>query len=117
MSAREGGAGWLGQPKAEAQWRVVAVTQWKGKREWAGRVGRRGGPWLGRMRSWGRIQNEILFEFQLILEFGRTMENYTRRFRRNFTWGFFLKSSRLSNYFRKLINKCFHLILFILNAT
>jgi hypothetical protein len=44
---REGGAGWLGRPKAEAQWRVAAVAQWEGKGEWAGRGGRRGGPRLG----------------------------------------------------------------------
>jgi hypothetical protein len=38
----------------------------------------------------------------LILEFGRTLENCTRRFRRNFDMGIFLKSSRLSMYFRKM---------------
>jgi hypothetical protein len=39
--------------------------------------------------------------FQLILEFGRTLENCTRRFRKKFDMGIFLKSSRLSKYFRE----------------
>jgi hypothetical protein len=29
--------GWLGWPKAEAQWRVVAVAKWEGK--WSGPAG------------------------------------------------------------------------------
>jgi hypothetical protein len=68
VSAREDGADWLGQPKAEAQWRVVVVAQWEGKGEWAGQGGRRSGPQLGQIRSRARIQKEILFKFQLILE-------------------------------------------------
>jgi hypothetical protein len=48
--------------------------------DWAGQGGRRGGPRLGRIRSRARIQKKILFKFQLILEFGRTLENYTRKF-------------------------------------
>jgi hypothetical protein len=36
-------------------------------------------------RRWAKVQIEILFKFQLIfLEFGRTLENCTRRFRWNF---------------------------------
>jgi hypothetical protein len=58
---REGGAGWLGRRKAEAQWRVVVAAQWEGKGEMAGGGGRRGGPLLGRIRSRARIQKEILF--------------------------------------------------------
>jgi hypothetical protein len=50
--------------------------------------GRRGGPRLGRIQSRARIQKEILFEFQLILEFGRTLENCTRRFRSFDMWIF-----------------------------
>jgi hypothetical protein len=39
-------------------------------------------------RRWGKVQKEILFEFQLMfLEFGRTLENCTRRFRWNFYKG------------------------------
>jgi hypothetical protein len=89
MSAREGGAGWLGQPKAEASWRVVA--HWEGKGEWAGQGGRRGRPRLGRIWSHATIQKEIPFEFQFILEFGRTLENCTGRFRRNFDMAIFPK--------------------------
>jgi hypothetical protein len=86
-----GRVGWLGRPKVEAQWRVVAVAQWEGKGEWADRGRRRGGPRVGRIRSWARIQKEILFEFQLILEFDRTLKNCTRRFRRNFDMEIFSK--------------------------
>jgi hypothetical protein len=46
---------------------------------------------VGRIRSRARIQKEIIFEFQLILEFGRTLENCTRRFRRNFDMEIFPK--------------------------
>jgi hypothetical protein len=91
VSVREGGVCWLGRPKAEAQWRVVPAAQWEGKGEWAGQGGRRGGPRLGRIRSRARIKKEILFKFQMILEFGRTLENCTRRFRRNFVMGIFPK--------------------------
>jgi hypothetical protein len=91
VSVREDGVGWPGRPKAETQWRVVAVAQWEGKGEWADRGGRRGGPRLGRIWSRARIQKEILFEFQLILEFDRTLEKYTRKFRRNFDMGIFPK--------------------------
>jgi hypothetical protein len=91
VSVREGGAGWLGWPKAEAQWWVAAVAQWEGKGEWASRDRRRGGPRLGQIQSRAKIQKEILFEFQLILEFGRTLEDYTRRFRRNFDMEIFPK--------------------------
>jgi hypothetical protein len=91
VSVREGGAGGLGRPKAEAQWWVAAAAQWEGKGEWAGWGGRRGGLWLGRIQSRARVQKEILFEFQLILEFGRTLKNCTRRFRRNFDMWIFSK--------------------------
>jgi hypothetical protein len=94
VSAREDGADWLGRPKAEAQWRVVAVAQWEGKGEWAGHGGRRSGPQLGQIRSRARIQKEILFKFQLILEIQGDLGGIL-------AWGFFLKSTRLSKYFRK----------------
>jgi hypothetical protein len=42
-------------------------------------------------RRWAKAQKEILFEFQLILEFGRTFENCTRRFRKKFDMGIFPK--------------------------
>jgi hypothetical protein len=35
------------------------------------------GGWVENWR-WTQAQKEILFEFQLILEFGRTLENCTR---------------------------------------
>jgi hypothetical protein len=63
----------------------------EGKGEWAGRGGRRGGPRLGRIQSRARIQKEILFKFQLILEFGRILKNCTGRFRRKFYMGIFPK--------------------------
>jgi hypothetical protein len=39
----------------------------------------------------GHNSKEILFEFQLILEFGRTLKNSTRRFIRNLDTGIFPK--------------------------
>jgi hypothetical protein len=63
----------------------------KGKREWAGRGGRRGGSWLSRIRSRAITQKDFIFEFQLILEFDMTLQNCTRRFRRNFDMGIFPK--------------------------
>jgi hypothetical protein len=82
---RPGRAGWLGWQKAEAQLRLAVVAQKEGRGEWGGRGGRRGGSRLG------QNSKEILFEFQLILEFGRTLENCTRRFRRNLDMGIFPK--------------------------
>jgi hypothetical protein len=46
--------------------------------------------WVENWR-WGNAQKEILFEFQLILEFGRTLENCTRRFRKKFDMEIFPK--------------------------
>jgi hypothetical protein len=60
--------------------RGVGRPGWKERRALAGRI-----------RSQARIQKEILFEFQLIFEFGRTLENCTWRFRRNFDMGIFPK--------------------------
>jgi hypothetical protein len=90
----KGGVGWLGQPKAEAEWRFGGGDPKGGKGEWVGWRGRRGGPRLGRIRSRARIQKNFFSNFNLFLEFGRTLEILTR--------GFFLKSSRLSKYFRKM---------------
>jgi hypothetical protein len=62
--------------------------------------GRLGGPAQGRgevgrgwveNRRWAKVQKEFLFEFQLILEFGRTLKNCTRRFRKKFDMGIFPK--------------------------
>jgi hypothetical protein len=43
--------------------------------------GRGLGGWA-KNRRWAQAQKEILFTFQLILEFGRTLKNCTRRFRK-----------------------------------
>jgi hypothetical protein len=48
------------------------------------------GSWVENQR-WAQAQKEILFEFQLILEFGRTLENCTRGFRKKFDMGIFPK--------------------------
>jgi hypothetical protein len=63
----EGGAGWLDQPKAKAQWRFGGGGAKGGKGEWAGRGGRRGGPRLGRIRSQARIQKKFFSNFNLFL--------------------------------------------------
>jgi hypothetical protein len=75
ISGVEGGTGRRRTCTHEAQLWLAAATKWEGKGEWAGQGERRGRPWLGQIRSWARVQKEILFEFQLILEFGRTLEN------------------------------------------
>jgi hypothetical protein len=101
VSVKEGG--WLAGPiKGRGPEVGGGAAQWEGKGEWAGQGGRRGGPRLGQIHSWDRIRKEFPFKFQLILEFDRNLENCTRRFRRNFGMGIFLKSSRLSKYFRKM---------------
>jgi hypothetical protein len=80
----EGGAGWQGRPKAESQRQFGGGCQKGRKGEWASRGGRRGGPRLGRIRSQARIQKNFFSNFNLFLEFGRTLEICTRRFRRDF---------------------------------
>jgi hypothetical protein len=87
----EGGMGWLGRPKAEAQWQFGGGGPKGGKGEWPGRGGRRGGPWLGRIRSRARIQKKFFLNFNLFLEFDRTLEIWTRRFRRDFDMRIFPK--------------------------
>jgi hypothetical protein len=87
----EGGAGWLGRPKAEAQWRFGGGGPKGGKGEWAGQGGRRGGSLLGQIQSWARIQKKFFSNFNLFLEFGRTLEICTRRFRRDFDTRIFPK--------------------------
>jgi hypothetical protein len=77
--------------------------------------------WVENWR-WAKVQKEFIFELQLILEFGRTLENCTMRLRKKFDMDIFpkifmsnfflsllvqfskvlLKSSRLSKYFRKM---------------
>jgi hypothetical protein len=87
----EGGAGWLGRPKAEAQWWFGGDGPKGGKGEWAGRGGRRGGPRLGRIRSRARIQKNFFSNFNFFLEFGRTLEICTRRLRMYFDMRIFPK--------------------------
>jgi hypothetical protein len=86
-----GGAGWLGRPKAEAQWRFGGSGPKGGKGECAGQGGRRGGLRLGRICSRARIQKKFFSNFNLFLEFGRTLEICTRRFRRDFDLRIFPK--------------------------
>jgi hypothetical protein len=97
----------MGQPEAKAQW-GGRLTAGPGRRRRPKRGGGGSGPTEGQgpsgwaeNRRWAQAQKEILFKFQLILEFGRTLENCTRRFRKKFDMGILLKSSRLSKYFRK----------------
>jgi hypothetical protein len=59
----KGGAGWLGRPKAEAQWWFGVGGPKEGKGEWAGRGRRRCGPRLGRIRSRARIQKKFFSNF------------------------------------------------------
>jgi hypothetical protein len=87
----KGGAGWLGRPKAKAYWRFGGSGPKGGKGEWAGRGGRGGGRRLGRIRSWARIQKEFFSNFNLFLEFGRTLEICTMGFRRDFDTRIFPK--------------------------
>jgi hypothetical protein len=62
---------------------VVASPVWAGEEEEANR---------GRAESGaGPEFKKNLFEFQLFLEFGRTLENCTRRFRKNIDMGIFPK--------------------------
>jgi hypothetical protein len=49
-----------------------------------------GHSWVKNQR-WAKAQKEIPFEFQLILEFGKNLENCTRRFRKKFDMGIFPK--------------------------
>jgi hypothetical protein len=79
----EGDAGWAGQ-RMMPSGGLAVVAQKGGKGEWAGRGGRRGGPRLGRIRSRARIQKKFFSNFNLFLKFDRTLEIYTRRFRRYF---------------------------------
>jgi hypothetical protein len=74
------------------------VGGWAWEKEAAQERRRGSGPTEGRgpggwakNRRWAQAQKEILFEFQLILEFGRTLENCTRRFRKKFDMRIFPK--------------------------
>jgi hypothetical protein len=53
--------------------------------------GRRGGPRLGRIQSRARIQKKFFSNFNLFLEFGRTLEICARTFRRDFDTRIFPK--------------------------
>jgi hypothetical protein len=46
--------------------------------------------WVENQRR-AQAQKGILFKFQLILEFGRTLENCTRKFRKKLDMGIFPK--------------------------
>jgi hypothetical protein len=93
---REGRAGWAGQRlRPSGDWR----RRPKRREKESGPVGVEGEVGRGWVKSGaGHNSKEILFKFQLILEFGKTLENCTRRFRKDF----FLKSSTLSQDFRKM---------------
>jgi hypothetical protein len=39
--------------------------------------------WGSWARSQEEIEMELIFEFQMILQFGKTLRNFMRRFRRN----------------------------------
>jgi hypothetical protein len=81
---------------------------------WADWVGRRPGRGSGLARpiepagldSREGFKFEIDSEFQMNLEFGKTLRNFTRRFRRNLNMRIFLNSSRLLKDFQK--NKICH---------
>jgi hypothetical protein len=47
--------------------------------------------WAGWLGPQGEIKWEFDFEFQLNLDFGKTLKNYTRRFTRNLDIEFFPK--------------------------
>jgi hypothetical protein len=79
-SARKRGEGRVGRPKATG-----SACRWVVR----GR-GEVGSGWVKNQR-WAKVQKQFLFEFQLILEFGRTLEIWTRRFRKKFDMGIFPK--------------------------
>jgi hypothetical protein len=88
-----GWAGWRPRPSGEGGRRLGL-----GERRWPKRGGGGSGPTEGQglggwaeNRRWAQAQKEILFEFQLIFEFGKTLENCTRRFRKKFDMGIFPK--------------------------
>jgi hypothetical protein len=78
----------VGRETSGLTWeKKAAQERWRGER-----ADQR--PWpirLGRKSEMGPRSKRIFFEFQLILEFGRTLENCTRRFRKKFVMGIFPK--------------------------
>jgi hypothetical protein len=78
-----------------AKRRGLVVVRWRWPKWREGRVGRPGWKerWAAARLNPEPSQNskEILFEFQLILEFGRTLEICTRRFRKKFDMRIFPK--------------------------
>jgi hypothetical protein len=58
-----------------------------------------GGSAWGKLGQLGQILGEgsmeLIFEFQMNLEFGKTLRNFTRRFRRNLDMRIFPKFSRI----------------------
>jgi hypothetical protein len=58
-----------------------------------------GGSAWGNLGQLGQILGEgsmeLIFEFQMNLEFGKTLRNFTRRFRRNLDMRIFPKFSRI----------------------
>jgi hypothetical protein len=83
-----GGQGLVGREVDDWAWEKEAAQE---RRRGSGPAEGQGlGGWA-KNRRWAQAQKEILFEFQLILEFGRTLENCTRRFRKKFDMGIFPK--------------------------
>jgi hypothetical protein len=85
-------AGWASRrtrPSGEGGWRLGLGKRGGPREEWAGQRPRPGSwaeNWI-----WTQAQKEILFEFQLLLEFGKTLGNCKRRFSNKFDMGIFPK--------------------------
>jgi hypothetical protein len=60
-----------------------------------------GGSWCSEDRpdSEEDSKPKLIFKFQMNSDFGKTLRNFTRRFRRNLDMGIFLNFSRLFNDF------------------
>jgi hypothetical protein len=65
VSAREGGAGWLGRPKVEVQLWLAVVAKWEGKGEWAGWGGWRGGSMAGPNPKPGQSSKRNSFQISI----------------------------------------------------
>jgi hypothetical protein len=64
-----------------------------GRASWHGRAG---------VDPMGDSNGNLIFEFQGFFEFGMTLRNCTRKFRRNLGMGIILNSSRLLKDFYKI---------------
>jgi hypothetical protein len=81
---------WKGEGRREAA-RAHKMRQWWRRPVGPGRKTTGWGGLAGPNPESGQNSREILFEFQLILKFGRTLKNCTRRFRRDFDMRIFSK--------------------------